>query len=117
MEPLSVSTFPYAVLMGDWVIVGSSLPLWKNRSDVLCRYTPHSIPARAEQATMSASSSESVDASSKANKARSELSFSDEIWWEQLDKNGKHQAGKGAAREKRSIVRGRNRIDPKGKNE
>ena len=104
-DVLQVHSFPYHVLMGDWMIVGSSLKLWKNRSDVLCRYTPHSVPTPEKQAELRQSA-----------KTTDPVSFSDEIWWEQLDKKGGHQKGKGAPREKQSIVRGKNKIDPKGVN-
>lgn len=108
-DDLQVHSFPYNVLMGDWMIVGSSLKLWKNRSDVLCRYTPHEYPDAEKQVQLKqGGKTDLVDAG--------EVRFSDEIWWEQLDKNGAHQKGKGAPREKQSIVRGRNRIDPKGVN-
>jgi hypothetical protein len=103
-EELKSHSFPYETLMGDWIIVGSSLTLWKNRSDVLCRYTPHEIPAKTIQDEL------------KQTKAEANVSFSDEIWWEQLDKEGVHQKGKGAPRDKQSIVRGRNKIDPQGVN-
>jgi len=110
---LQVHSFPYEVLMGDWMIVGSSLKLWKNRSDVLCKYTPHEIPTIEKQAQLKSSSAE--DNKSSGGNTHN-VSFSDEIWWEQLDKTGNHQKGKGAPREKQSIVRGKNRIDPKGVN-
>lgn len=119
---LSVEHFPYETLMGDWMIVGSSLPLWKGRSDVLCRYTPHDVPSSITQARFrSASGGEGdVEKKAKAGAQRAvanNISFSDEIWWEQLDKKtNKHQPGKGASRSKRSIVRGKNKIDPKGIN-
>jgi len=105
-QELQVKSFPYDVLMGDWNIVGSSLKLWKNRSDVLCRYTPHEVPTKEEQA----------EARNKDTDIAIEISFSDEIWWEQLDKDGVHLKGKGAPRDVQSIIRGRNRIDPKGVN-
>jgi hypothetical protein len=105
-QELQAHSFPYDVLMGDWNIVGSSLKLWKNRSDVLCRYTPHEIPTAEEQS----------QAKEKESDLSAGVSFSDEIWWEQLDKNGIYQKGKGAPRDTQSIVRGRNRVDPKGVN-
>ncbi|PWN36593.1 uncharacterized protein FA14DRAFT_4476 [Meira miltonrushii] len=119
---LSVENFPYETLMGDWMIVGSSLPLWKARSDVLCRYTPHDIPSSNTQARFRSASGGEGQVEQKAKQAAqrsvaANVSFSDEIWWEQLDKKTeKHLPGKGAPREKRSIVRGRNKIDPKGVN-
>lgn len=119
---LSVENFPYETLMGDWMIVGSSLPLWKARSDVLCRYTPHDLPSSITQARFSSTSGGEGDLEQKAkagaqNAVTKNVSFSDEIWWEQLDKKTeKHLPGKGASRSKRSIVRGRNKIDPKGVN-
>jgi hypothetical protein len=106
---LQVHSFPYEVLMGDWMIVGSSLKLWQNRSDVLCRYSPHDFPTPEQQAKLREDETETAEITQS-------VSFSDEIWWEQLDKNGVHQKGKGAPREKQSIIRGRNRIDPKGVN-
>lgn len=116
-DVLRVDSFPYATLMGDWHIVGSSLPLWKGRSDVLCRYTPHDIPSAEMQARFHAADDTANGAKSGASRAAAKnVNFSDEIWWEQLDKRGKHQPGKGAQRSKRSIVRGRNKIDPKGVN-
>ncbi|UZJ53946.1 hypothetical protein CBS101457_003266 [Exobasidium rhododendri] len=108
-DELQVHSFPYETLMGDWMIVGSSLKLWKNRSDVLCKYTPHSVPTAADQLKLK----DDVQATAATTQS---VSFSDEIWWEQLDKNGTHQKGKGAPRDKQSIVRGRNRIDPSGVN-
>lgn len=105
IEQLRVNKFPYTSLMGDWYIVASSLPLWKNRSDVLCRYTPHHIPSKEQQGDWNSSDHDV-----------STIKFSDEIWWEQLDKAGKHRPGKGASRKKRSSIRGCNRIDPKGFN-
>lgn len=119
---LSVENFPYETLMGDWMIVGSSLPLWKARSDVLCRYTPHDIPSSITQARFRSASGGEGEVEQKAkagaqSAVAKNVSFSDEIWWEQLDKKTeKHLPGKGAPREKRSIVRGRNKIDPKGVN-
>lgn len=104
-DALQIHSFPYDKLMGDWTIQGSSLKLWLNRSDVLCRYTPHDVPNYEKQIELK---------ESKINDAT--VSFSDEIWWEQLDNKGVHQKGKGAPRDKQSIVRGRNKIDPKGVN-
>lgn len=104
--------------MGDWIIVGSSLPLWKNRSDVLCRYTPHDVPSRQTQDQFhKADETQNGDKAATSQAVSKNVSFSDEIWWEQLDKVGGHQPGKGASRSKRSIVRGRNKVDPKGKND
>lgn len=105
-QELQVNAFPYHILMGDWNIVGSSLKLWKNRSDVLCRYTPHEIPSIEEQS----------QAKEKDTDVETVISFSDEIWWEQLDKDGVHMKGKGAPRDTQSFIRGRNQIDPKGVN-
>lgn len=121
-KELSVEHFPYETLMGDWMIVGSSLPLWKARSDVLCRYTPHDIPSSVTQARFRSASGGEGEIEQKAKEGAqravaTNVSFSDEIWWEQLDKKTeKHLPGKGADRSKRSIVRGRNKIDPKGVN-
>lgn len=94
---LAAGKFPYDTLMGDWTIIGSSLALWKNRSDVLCRYTPHTLPRADEEA--------------------GQLDFSDEIWYEQLDEAGTHLPGKGARREVQSMIRGRNRLDTAGANQ
>lgn len=95
---LSAGRFPYKRLMGDWTIIGSSLTLWKNRSDVTCQYTPHVLPTKDEEAGT--------------------LEFSDEIWYEQLDATtGLHQPGKGAPRHLQSMIRGRNRLDTSGANQ
>lgn len=40
-HPLHLSAKPSEVITGFWYIVGSSLPLWKPKKNVVIRYTPN----------------------------------------------------------------------------
>ena len=40
-HPLHFSSSPFKAIEGFWYIVGSSLPLWKSKKDVVIRYIPH----------------------------------------------------------------------------
>lgn len=40
-HPLHFSSQPFKAIDGFWYIVGSSLPLWKPKKNVVIRYIPH----------------------------------------------------------------------------
>ncbi|SNX83018.1 uncharacterized protein MEPE_01724 [Melanopsichium pennsylvanicum] len=40
-HPLDFSSRPHELIDGFWYIVGSSLPLWKSKKNVVIRYIPH----------------------------------------------------------------------------
>lgn len=113
---LSRSKFPYHALWGDWHIVGSSLPLWQGRSDVVVRYTDESPPSppttpMERQVRLGHASQDET-----AHTEPVEVRFCDAIWYEVLDQSGKVRPGKGATRGGPTIIKGRNVLDPRGVN-
>ncbi|PWN42467.1 hypothetical protein IE81DRAFT_323439 [Ceraceosorus guamensis] len=123
--------FPYKRLMGQWAIVGSSLPLWKGKANVICRYTPESplpdtapLPTRLIKATHLPPSTSTAPAveprTSPVLQAPSDMAdqvrFYDEIYYDALDEDGRILEGKGVERGGATHISGRNTIDDKGRN-
>ncbi|KAK0526731.1 hypothetical protein OC834_004094 [Tilletia horrida] len=101
---LSSTHFPYEAFMGDWAVVGSSLPLWKKRSNVVITYhkTERGLPALGEEQVP----------------GKSTLQFEDEINWYE---DGKEAAGKAKVTKlrqegKKNWLRGLNKLDAKATN-
>jgi len=44
-HPLHFTSRPDRVIDGFWYIIGSSLPLWKSKKNVVIRYIPHANPS------------------------------------------------------------------------
>lgn len=47
-HPLHLSARPSEAITGFWYIVGSSLPLWKSKKNVVIRYTPNQSATKDE---------------------------------------------------------------------
>ncbi|KAK0554727.1 hypothetical protein OC846_001977 [Tilletia horrida] len=101
---LHSTAFPYEQFMGDWAVVGSSLPLWKKRSSVVITYhkTDKGLPAPGEEQIP----------------GKSGLQFEDEITWLE---DGKEEAGRAKIAKlrsegKKNWLRGLNKLHPKATN-
>ncbi|KAE8225062.1 hypothetical protein CF319_g2138 [Tilletia indica] len=101
---LSSTAFPYEAFMGDWAVVGTSLSLWKKRSNVVISYhkTEKELPALGEEQIP----------------GKSTLQFEDEINWFE---DGKEEAGQAKFKKlrqegKKNWLRGLNKLDAKATN-
>ncbi|KAL9939327.1 hypothetical protein V8E36_002140 [Tilletia maclaganii] len=101
---LSSTSFPYEAFMGDWAVVGSSLSLWKKRSNVVITYheTAAGLPPLGEEQVP----------------GKSKLQFEDEINWfeDGKEKAGREKVDKLRKEGKKNWLRGLNKLDAKATN-